>query len=281
MGSFTTSEPVNAIASSESVTVLGSYATNQLQMINLTSSLQTGVEQPGTGNPKPFTPAAGFTLLGGLSSVPASSTVTATTGATFDTFTPTQTQLGLQSIGTASVSHSKLSNQFTAGTASALTQNGAYVNVQTNPPIPTQPGAALGSIDQSLALVASASNGTNTVRTSFGSITLAYPNLLVALSEAYRDDLTLSALIDIQGDVQSVRGGSATGMVLNDNGNLNLVKFASVSSSTIVGQPVGHLQIAHRSRVTVLTPSRTAGGRNGVTVDKSLQPIGPLSQTNN
>ena len=32
-------------------------------------------------------------------------------------------------------------------------------------------------------------------------------------------------------------------MVLNDNGNLNLVKFASVSNSTIVGQPVSHLQM--------------------------------------
>jgi hypothetical protein len=173
-----------------------------------------------------------------------------------------------------------LSNQFSAGTPAALTQNGAYATVQTTPPIPTQPGAALGSIDQSLALVASASNGTNLIRTSFGSLTLDYPDLLTGLSEAFRPGLASTALIDIQGDVQSVRGGSATGMVLNDNGNLNLVKFASVSNSTIVGQPVGHLQLLNRSHVIVLTPSRTAAGRNGVTVDSSLNPIGPLTQTN-
>ena len=69
-------------------------------------------------------------------------------------------------------------------------------------------------------------------------------------------------------------------MILNDTGNLNLVKFASITNSTIVGQPVSHIQIRNRSDVTVLTPSRTAGSRNGVTVDSNLRPIGPLSQTN-
>jgi hypothetical protein len=66
---------------------------------------------------------------------------------------------------------------------------------------------------------------------------------------------------------------------LNDTGNLNLVKFQSVQNSTIVGQPVSHLQIPIRSKVIVLTPSRTVGTRNGVTVDKTLQQIGPISQT--
>ena len=42
-------------------------------------------------------------------------------------------------------------------------QGGTYTNVQTNPPIATSPGAALGSIDQSLALVSGASNGTNKI----------------------------------------------------------------------------------------------------------------------
>ena len=58
------------------------------------------------------------------------------------------------------------------------------------------------------------------------------------------------------------------------------MSVGSKPNSTIVGQPVSHLQIQKRSHVTVLTPSRTAGGRNGVTVDSSLNPIGPLSQTN-
>ena len=87
-------------------------------------------------------------------------------------------------------------------------------------------------------------------------------------------------MIDIQGTVQSIRGGTVNGMVLNDTGNLNLVKFQSVSNSTIVGQPVSHLQIGKRSHVIVLTPSRTVHGRNGVTVDKGLNRIGPLTQPN-
>ena len=92
--------------------------------------------------------------------------------------------------------------------------------------------------------------------------------------------------IDIQGDVQSFRGGSANGLILNDTGNLNLVKLHSLTNSTIVGQPVSHLQIQNRSHVIVVTPSRTItgafgatknDGRNGVKVDTSLNPIGPLS----
>jgi hypothetical protein len=281
-GSFTTSGPVNGIGTADTVTVLGSTTTNQLQMINLTASLQTGVAQPEPGNPQTFTPASGFTLLGGLTGLPGSTSITAAVGAVFDTFTPTQTQLGEQPINTISVGRgAKLSYQFNAGTASAVTQSGTFVTVQTNPPIATQPGAALGSIDQSFALVAGASNGVNTINlSSGGSIKLNYPDLLTGLSAAFRADLASSALIDIQGDAQSIRGSSANGAVINDNGNLNLVKFANVSNSTIVGQPVSHLHILKRSHLTVLTPSRTAGSRNGVTVDANLNPIGPLSQTN-
>ena len=86
-----------------------------------------------------------------------------------------------------------------------------------------------------------------------------------------------AALIDIQGTVQSIRGNTANGMVLNDTGNLNLVKFRFRDDSTIVGQPIGHIQIQETLKhVSILTPSRTAAGRNGVTVNKSLNQIGPL-----
>jgi hypothetical protein len=293
VGSFTTSEPINSIAQADTVTVLGSYATNQLQMINLPLSLQTGVEQAAPGNPSAFTPSAGFTLLGGLTGFPGSTSVTAAAAAFFNTFQPTTYQLGLQPINTVNVSTHKhasaLTYRFTGGTASALIQNGAFTPATPNLPSSTTPGAALGSIDQSTALVTGVSNGANTIQLSSGTLTLDYPNLLVGLSEAFRPDLTNSALVDVQGDVQSVRGGSANGLVLNDNGNLNLVKFASVTNSTIVGQPVGHLNITSRSNVTVLTPSRTINGsagsftndgRNGVTVDTTLDPLGPLSQSN-
>jgi hypothetical protein len=291
VGSFTTTDPINSIGSTDNITVLGSYATNQLEMINLTASLQSGQAQP-LGSAQPFTPAAGFTLLGGLTGLPASNNVYATVAATFNSFQPTMTQLGIQSISTSKVrtvagQGTKLTNQFTAGTSTGLTQSGAFTNVEPEPLDTTQPGPALGSIDQNLALVVGASGGTNTVglyaagsASSDGTITLDYPDLLVGLSANFRPDLTKSALIDIQGNVQSVRGQSATGLVLNDNGNLNLVKFASITDSTIVGQPLGHVQFQHRARVTLLTPSRTAAGRNGVTVNHRLQPIGPLSHTN-
>jgi hypothetical protein len=281
VGSFTTSEPVNGLGSTNTVTVLANYATNKLELINLAASLQTGVAQAPTGDPPGFTPASGFTLLGGVTGSTASSTtVEAAVGATFNSFTPTQPVLGVQALDTVAVGHSGLTFKFTAGTSTAITQNGVFTPVQVNPPIPTQPGAALGSIDQTLALVTGASNGTNSILTSNGTVTLDYPDLLTGLSEAFRADLGNSALIDIQGNVQSIRGDSATGLVFNDNGNLNLVKFDSISNSTIVGQPLSHINVQHRSHVIVLTPSRTVGDRSAVTVDPKLQPIGTLSQTN-
>jgi hypothetical protein len=255
-------------------------------MINLTESLQIGTAAT-QDSVQPFTPAAGFTLLGALTGLPASNNLYATVAATFDTFQPTVTQLGVQTIGTGKAETipgkgTTFANQFSTGASTPILQSGAFVSVPTN-----QPGPALGSIDQRLALVAAAANGTNTVKlytpgssSSSASIKLSYADPISALSASFRPDLTPSALIDIQGNVQSIRGGSVNGMVLNDSGNLNLIKFINVTNSTIIGQPVGHLQIKSRSNVIVLTPTRDVDGRNGVTVDKNLQQIGPLSQTN-
>ena len=155
-GSFTTSEPVDGIASNETITVLESNATNQLQMINLTRACKPGWRSRRRGTPPRSRPRRASRFWGALTSTPGSTTVSATVGAHFDSFQPTQFQLGLQSVDAVEVNHSKLSYKFSAGTPAALTQNGAYATVQTAPPIPTQPGAALGSIDQSLALVAGA-----------------------------------------------------------------------------------------------------------------------------
>ncbi|MFI5460798.1 MAG: hypothetical protein ACHRXM_35755 [Isosphaerales bacterium] len=285
-GSFTTttisSSQINSIGSTDTLTVLGSSVTNQLQAINLAASLETGQAQP-QGSVQP--PTAGFTLLGGLTGLPGSNNLYATVAATFDTFQPTTPLLGIQAFGTGQVSTSPghgttFSYKLSTGNSTALIQSGAYTNVPSPPP-------ALGSIDQSLALVAPSAAGatTNTVKlygssSSGRTLTLNYADPLAALSSSFRTDLTDSALIDIQGNVQSIRGGSATGMVLNDNGNLNLVKFESLTNSTIIGQPLGHLQIKSRSNDIVLTPTRDVAGRNGVTVNDNLKPIGPLSQTN-
>ena len=285
VNSFIGSLPINSIGATDTLTVLGSYQTNQLYAINLPASLQSGVAQPAPGNPQPFIPPPQFTLLGGLTSSPGNNSVFATIAAHLDSTQPDMTQGGILDVDTASVTTVKgqgsvFSNQLFALASTAVKEQGAFVNIPAVQPATGPPGQALGSIDQTLALVTSASGGTNTLTTETGKITLIYPNPLAGLGESFRPDVVGSALIDIQGTLQSLRGGEATGMVLNDTGNLNLVKFNSVTDSTIVGQPVSHLQIAKRSHLIVLTPSRKVGDRNGVTIDKSLNRIGPLSQPN-
>jgi hypothetical protein len=290
VGSFTTTVPINSIASTAVLTVLGSYQNNELQMINLPASLQTGTEQP-LGSASPFTPPSEVTLLGGVTGVTGSNNIYATIAAHFSTLQPNQTQLGIQSINTTQVStgggSTSVSNQFSSVSRTALTQNGSDITVQPDAQTPDQVGAALGSIDGSLALVAGASNGTNTIKlysptslTSRGTISLAYSDLLTGLSASFRPDLTGSALIDIQGNVQSIRGGTANGMVLNDNGNLALVKLKQLTNSTIVGQPISHLDIKSRSNVSVLSSAREVDNRNGVQVQSNIQQIGPLSLIN-
>jgi hypothetical protein len=287
-GSFTTTAPINSIASTAALTVLGSYQTNQLQMINLPASLQAGTEQP-LGSAKPFTPQSEVTLLGGVTGLPGSNTLYATVAAHLSTLQPSQFQLGIESIGTTQVNTSggstTINNQFSSTTPTALTQHGSNITVQPDAQTPDQVGAALGSVDGSLALVMGASNGNNTVDlytpsslTPRGSITLNYSDLLTGLSQNFRTDLGGSALIDIQGDVQSIRGGTASGMILNDTGNLALVKLQKIANSTVVGQPISHLNVKPRSNTTFLSSARLIGQRNGVMVQSNIQPIGPLSQ---
>ena len=156
VGSFTTSVPINSIASTDVLTVLGSYATNQLQMIDLAASLASGTAQPAPGDPQPFTPSPQFTLLGGLASAPGTHTIEATIAAHLDSTQPDQTQLGVQSVDTLNVETippqgTVLKYQFSSVGHTAIQQKGAYVNVQPDPLDTTQPGPALGSIDQSLA----------------------------------------------------------------------------------------------------------------------------------
>ena len=286
VGSFTTTVPINSIASTATLTVLGSYQTNQLQMINLPASLQTGTEQP-LGSVQPFAPASGVTLLGGVTGLAGSNNIYATIAAHFSTLQPNQTQLGIQSVNTiqviASGGSTTVFNKFSSVSRTALTQNGNDIPVQPNAQTPNQVGSALGAVDGSLALVTGASGGTNTVKlyaptslTSRGTISLAYSDLLAGLSTTFRTDLGGSALIDIQGDVQTIRGGTANGMVLNDTGNLALVKVQQVNNSTIVGQPISHLEIKSRSNTTVLSSAREVDNRNGVMVQSNIQQIGPL-----
>jgi hypothetical protein len=308
LGSFTAGAPIVSIGSTDTLTVIGSLhqTTDQtiddhqvvnLQMINLADSLQQR-HPVVVGSGQPFVPSAGFMLLGGLTGLPGSSTVYSSVAAAFNSFQPLVNQLGVQAVGTGSAvtkpgKGTTFSNAFSTGAHTAILDKGAFVGVDFNPappPITKNPTEeALGAVDQSLARLAGLSDdkkhnlidlynpSTLALR---GVISLTYGSQLNAISGAFRPDLTGSALVDIQGNVQSVRGGTANGLVLNDTGNLNLVKFIQVTNSTIIGQPLSHLQIKHRSDTKVVSSKRDVAGRNGVTVETSIQQIGPLSQTN-
>jgi hypothetical protein len=142
---------------------------------------------------------------------------------------------------------------------------------------------AVGSVGQNLAVVTDTSGMSNTVTlynpTSFASVgtfALNDSNRLSGLSSAFYPALAGAALIDIQGNVQSFRTQISQGMVLNDNGNLNLARIPNAADTTIIAYPFSHAEIPVRSNVTILSSGRNVGTRNGVTVE-NITPTGPLS----
>ncbi len=287
VGSFATALPVNSIATAGNITVLGSALINQLHMIDLQASLQTGTVH-ALDSTTPFIPQSEVYLLGGVTGVPGSNNLYATVGAHFSTVQPDQFQLGIESIGTivvsASANGSAVFDQFTAISRTGLVSNGNYTAVKTTPVIPSgQVGHALGAVDQNLALDTGVTNGNNILKllapstlASKGTISLSYPNPLNAISESFRTDVGGAALIDVQGDVQSIRGNTANGLFLNDTGNLATVKIQNMANSTIVGQPLSHVEVPRRTNTTIYTSSREVGNRNGATQVLNIQPIGPL-----
>jgi hypothetical protein len=306
VGSFTTAVPVTSLATAGNITVLGSTQINELQMINLPASLQTG-HAVGLDSTAPFVAQAQVFGLGGVTGVAGSNDLYATLGAHFSTLQPTDYQLGIGAIGTVVVNAtpvgtattlsgasttiynvSPLTPQFSVISRTGLLTNGNYTTIQVNPIPPDQIGGALGAVDQNLALDTGVSGGHNTLKlyapsslSSRGTIRLAYGNLLTGLSESFRTDLGGPALIDVQGNIQSVRSTTADGMFLNDTGNLATVKIQHINNSTIVGQPVSHLDFNSRTNTNVFTSARLAGNRNGATQVFNIQPIGPLSSSNN
>ena len=165
--------------------------------------------------------------------------------------------------------------------------NGTYTAIDVNPVPAGQIGDVLGAVDQNLALDTGVSGGNNVLKllspatlTTRGIIALAYPDPLAAISQSFRTDLGGAAVIDVQGDVQSIRGQSANGLFLNDTGNLATVKIQRLDNSTIVGQPLSHIVSSQRRNTTFLTSARLAGNRNGATQVFNIQPIGPLLSNN-
>ena len=284
MGSFNAAVPVNFLATAGNVTVLGSSQINQIHMIDLAASLRTGTAQ-GLDSAAPFVPQSEVFLLGGLTGVAGSNNLYASVGAHFSTIQPDQYQLGIESLGTTVVNaSSQLFDQFSVISRTGLVTGGNYTAVQVNPAPANQVGGALGSVDQNLALDTGVSAGHNVVKlyapsslASKGSISLAYPDLLTGLSQSFRTDLGGAAVIDIQGDVQSVRGTTASGMLFNDTGNLATIKIQHVDNSTVVGQPISHIDLKSRTNATFLTSNRDVGNRNGAMNLKNIQPLGPFS----
>src|SRR5262249_19366983 len=159
---------------------------------------------------------------------------------------PNTTQFGLMTVNTAG-------GQLSESSRSAVKLNGQYVNVNSGQ-LPTNP--AIGSVYHSIALDTGVSNGVNVIQllapssiSSVGTLKLQDSNLVPGLSPSVHPGLVGSALIDVQGNIQSFRALDATGMVLNDIGQLNLAKIATTSDSTIIGEPVAHLQMPHRTNV--------------------------------
>jgi hypothetical protein len=170
-------------------------------------------------------------------------------------------------------------------------------------------GVPEGSVDSSLALntIGATSTGyTNTVNLlgpvsldQRGTITLVVTDPITHLtdpindlSESFRPELNGSAangtgpaLIDVQGNIQTLRGLTANGLVLNDTGYINLIRTGQISNSTILAQPIGHINtpLSQRSNDVNLisTNNRDFGTRGGgITLVSGLYQIGPLSLTN-
>jgi hypothetical protein len=283
VGSFSTANlhgftSIDGIGSTDNQTVLmdsSAGTAGMAQLIDLTSSLAKG-QAVSIGSA--FSPQNEFTFAGGLTGVAGENTVYAAGSAFFNTQTPNLIQAGIMAIGVSRTG--KLSES----SRTALKSNGSFINTgsQTTPPV--FPYQGIGSIDQSLALLTGLSGGKNVVTlynpsnlsTEF-AILLNDPNQLTDLSESFRPDLVDSALLDIQGNLQSLRATSAQGFVMNVEGYANLVKIQRTSDSTFVALPFAHAQMPERSNVTILSSSRSVDGRNGITIDRNLQPVGPLS----
>ena len=173
------------------------------------------------------------------------------------------TQLGIQAVSTASVATVKGQGSVLSNSLSPLGEHrdqavqARFVNVPRQPAghQPARPGPGQHRSNSALGFTSASRRHQHRRHREWHVHASTTPIALAGLSETFRPDLVGSALIDIQGTVQSIRGSTATGLVLNDTGNLNLVKFKSVTYSTIVGQPVGHIQIRERShRHLIMSP---------------------------
>ncbi len=267
---------IDGLASNDTQTYVidsTSGSTGTVLGIDLTKSLATG---SAVVVGEPFIPQKEFFLGGGATGISARPGIYLAGTGHFNTLTPLSLENGVM---TAIAQRGPLTEQTRAvlpGPASVAALN------------PTVPLHALGGVEQNLALDTGVQNGVNVVELyspatlkQQGTLTLKDPNLLTDLSGSFHPELAGTALVDVQGNLRSFRSQRANGLVLNDNGFLNLVQISSLGNSEVIGQPVGHTHIHMRNNVLILSANRVVGIRGGVFTVPNIQAVGPLSLPNN
>lgn len=269
---------VTGIGQTDRSVELSDGPANLVQPINLNLSIATGHAVPAgapTSPVPPFTPSREFVLSGGATGVAGLSNGFLTGAAHFDTFQPNLTQFGMLTVNTSN-------DQLVETARTAVTSPSSIV---TNVP-PTNTPIALGSVDQSLALVTAvnATAGTNTVtlydpRTlaSQGTVSLRWPNRLTGLSESFHPELKNAAIINVGGIVRRLQVARATGMVVNTIGFLNQARLGSAVDSALIAEPIGHVSIQQRRNVQIISTADRGTPQGGVTLVPGLRPVGPLT----
>jgi len=277
VGQFTTQRPVGGIATSNGSTVLldpTETPDGVAQVINVSASLATGSSVPVGA---PFGPSREFLFGGGVTGVAGTGNVYALGAGFFDTAQPNLTQAGILTLTPSS------NGTLIEANRGPLTSQGIDVPA-TSGTITNDPSRALGSIESNLALDTGVANGQNVIAllnpstlATQGRVSLNYPNALSDLSESFHPEIAGTALIDVQGNIQLFTAKTATALVLNDAGNLNLLAIGTATNSSVVGLPFGHVNIQNRNNVAIVTNSRLVGERGNVTVIPGARQTGPLT----
>jgi hypothetical protein len=282
VGFFSTVATVSGIGTGGQTTVLVTAATpsnpdGTAQAIDLSQSLANH-QAVSTGSP--YSPSRQFSLAGTITGVPGTGNLFALGSAFLDTTQPNIKQAGILTINPGLATPTTLSES--ARTVLTSTA-GVSLPAGTNNGVNGDSSLALGSRDSFLALDTGVVNGLNVVNllspnglTKEGSFTLADANPLADLSQSFHPELANSALVDVQGNVQSFTAQNATGMVLNVAGNVDLLQINNASNSTVIGLPFSHVNIPIRNNVVITTNSRLVGTRGGVTVNSAAKQVGPL-----
>lgn len=256
----------------------GSPNLGMISAIDVSKSLDSGqVVAKGSV----YSSQRAFGLSGGMSGVAGLNSMFSAGGGYFDQYQPTTFQFGMASLRVSR------SGSISESSRSAVTlPSGVNTTDQHGQSSPTALNNAMGSLNTNLALITSRNTVANTNTATLynpsslsaaGSITLQSGDALSSLSQTAYPALAGAALIDVQGNMQSFRAQDTYGLVLHDQGGLNLTKIQNANDTTIIASPVGHVRIPVRNNVVLESTTRNVGTRNAVVVNTDLKPTGPLS----